>query len=237
MSNNPYEKSFVDQLKENKSLLIRVIAGLLIGLAVILGLWYFFGRSQTPTGSWVPSSSVKVGNADANVKVVYFYDLQCPACASNDPELEATQNALQDRVQFIYRNMPLKSIHPYAELAGRGAEALALQDQSKYFEYKKEIFAKQNQLDPSVIEEIGQRLAPDAARWNRDRNSLNIDNQVKADYNFITSQTLPPSSLSQGKTKADSTPTTVILKDDKPVDWWSGGLPSAQQIELIQKQL
>jgi protein-disulfide isomerase len=211
----------------------------LVFTLIQMGALAFGGPAATLSvdgSKWINSYNATTGNADSKVKVVYFYDLQCPACKSNDPELEKTVEATKDKVQFIYRNLPLE-IHPYAQVSARGAQAMLRQGVDKYFEYKKQIFARQSDLSPTVVEQVGKSLAPDYEKWNQDRNSKEVRDEVLADKQFAERQTMPALARNNNSTSIGSTPTTVVIKDDKVVDWWSGGLESASQIASITAQL
>jgi hypothetical protein len=239
MANSGYETSFWETLWE-------FIPGIVKSLAVVTLVFTIFqvislgyssqSNNNTTSDAWIPEYSVRVGPSDAKVTLVYFVDLQCPACKQNDPELQRVQDQYQDRVQFVYRHLPL-DIHAYAVLAARGAQAMAREGNDNYFEYKRQIFVSQTDLSPDKIQEVGRSLSQDFDQWNRLRNSRSIDQEVQQDKNFIQNRTLPPSSLNNQATRTTGTPTSIILKNDEVVDWWSGGLSSQEQSNILEKHL
>src|SRR5215469_191244 len=48
-----------------------------------------------------------VDNASAPVKVVEFFDYQCPFCAASMPALEEALRSYPGKVQLVLKNMPL----------------------------------------------------------------------------------------------------------------------------------
>ena len=66
-----------------------------------------------------------LGPADAPVTLVEYGDYQCPACAAAHPMVKVILKRLGAKLRFVFRNMPLSEIHPYAELAAEAAEAAA----------------------------------------------------------------------------------------------------------------
>jgi protein-disulfide isomerase len=49
------------------------------------------------------------GNAESKVKLLYFEDLQCPACKTNNPIMEEIEAEYKDRVNFVFKHYPLSS--------------------------------------------------------------------------------------------------------------------------------
>lgn len=80
---------------------------------------------------------------DAKVKLVEFGDFQCPACGAAYPIVKAVMEQYKDNpeVSFIFRNFPLSTIHPNAEIAAEAAEAAG--EQGKYWEMFDKIYANQ----------------------------------------------------------------------------------------------
>ncbi len=99
-----------------------------------------------------------LGNKDAPVTVVVFSDYQCPFCGASegtnedlinrfrasDPTWEPAIPKIREKyidngkVKFVFRDFPLKSIHPYAEKAAEAAECAG--EQGKYWEMHDKLF-------------------------------------------------------------------------------------------------
>jgi protein-disulfide isomerase len=69
------------------------------------------------------------GNPEADVVLVEYADLECPACAAFHPAVKEVANQYGDEVAVVYRHFPLVSIHNNARTAGWAAEAAANQGQ------------------------------------------------------------------------------------------------------------
>jgi len=84
------------------------------------------------------------GNPDAEITIVEFSDFQCPFCArfhsTTLPQLE--QNYISTgKVNFVYRDFPIQSIHPNAFPAALASECA--DDQGKFWEYHDRLFENQ----------------------------------------------------------------------------------------------
>lgn len=83
------------------------------------------------------------GNPDAPITIVEFSDFQCPFCAkfheTTLPQIE--QNYISTgKVNFVYRDFPIQSIHPNAIPAALASECA--DDQRKFWEMHDMIFEK-----------------------------------------------------------------------------------------------
>ncbi len=97
------------------------------------------------------AAPVTIGPADAPVKVVEFADYQCPACG--DFSLRARPAILEQylstgRVQFVFYDFPLVSIHDKAVLAARaarcaGAQELPSERHGAFWAYHDKLFQEQ----------------------------------------------------------------------------------------------
>ena len=84
------------------------------------------------------------GNAASDVVLIEYGDFQCPACGVFHPIVSQLKQEFGDRVAFVYRHFPLRSIHPNAEPAARATEAAGMQ--GKFWEMHDKIFENQEQL-------------------------------------------------------------------------------------------
>ena len=85
------------------------------------------------------------GNPDAPITILEFSDFQCPFCARFYVQtLPSIKEEYIDtgKVNFVYRDFPIQSIHPNALPAAVAAECA--NEQGKYWEYHDILFEKQN---------------------------------------------------------------------------------------------
>lgn len=108
---------------------------------------------------------------EAQIVLVEFSDFQCPACKSYYPQVKQIKEDFGDTVSFIYRHLPLTSIHNYALNAAIASEAAGRQ--GKFYEYHDILFREQSDSQNPLVEE-------DFISYAEELN-LNVD-QFREDY-------------------------------------------------------
>ena len=96
------------------------------------------------------------GPADAPVTLVEFSDFQCPFCRKVQPTLESLFEEYEGKISWVYKDLPLTSIHPDAVGAAEAARCAG--DQGKFWEYRDALFAESRvtkQVHPKIIESLG----------------------------------------------------------------------------------
>jgi protein-disulfide isomerase len=126
----------------------------------------------------VGSSPVK-GPDRAPVVMVEFSDFQCPFCAQMPPVINDVLKASPNDVKFVYKQLPLASIHPYA--MGAAKAALAAQRQGKFWEMHDQLFANNKALQPEKLKEYAQSIGLDMAKFEQDLNSPEVQKQIEED--------------------------------------------------------
>lgn len=116
------------------------------------------------------------GNKDAKVTVVVYDDFQCPYCSRMHQTLNDVLKSYGDRIKVVYKDFPLKEIHPWAERAAIDSECLAKVDGSAYWDFAdyvhtngreiqgehSPVSAQQAAVDRITLE-VGKRHAANAA--------------------------------------------------------------------------
>ena len=136
-------------MSEGKTNTIIVVVIVLVAVAFfVIGIVSTSGGSSSTTAS----ERKKIvenrqdnykGNKDAKVVVVEFSDFQCPACAAFAPTLDQVITSYGNKVKFVYRHLPLSSLHPNAKTAALAAEAAAAQ--GKFWEMHDALFNRQSE--------------------------------------------------------------------------------------------
>jgi protein-disulfide isomerase len=67
------------------------------------------------------------GPLDAPLSIVEYGDYQCSYCGQAYPIVRELQRTFQGKLRFVFRNLPLTNLHPFAFAAAEAAEAVALQ--------------------------------------------------------------------------------------------------------------
>ena len=143
---------------------------------MILCAGYVYGQSQTirekPLSK--PQKAVDAGQNDwrdtlsrdsaAPIKVVEFFDYQCPFCGATVPALEAALKNHSGQVEFILKHDPLV-IHPDSMLAHEAA--LAAGEQGKFWEMHDLLFAHQRQVKMPYLLEYARQIHLDIPRFEQ----------------------------------------------------------------------
>lgn len=88
------------------------------------------------------------GNANAKVVVVNYDDFECPFCSRMHQTLFPQMlKEYGDRVLFIYKDFPLKEIHPWATHAAVDANCLAAQSNDAYWSFADYIHGNQREVN------------------------------------------------------------------------------------------
>ena len=100
----------------------------------------------------------------APVTVVEFSDYQCPFCGRVTPTLKRLRDTYGDRLRIIWKDFPLRDIHPNASKAAEAAHCAG--EQGKYWEYHDKLFASQSALAPDSLKEHAASLGIDPAAFS-----------------------------------------------------------------------
>jgi protein-disulfide isomerase len=122
------------------------------------------------------------GPENAAVTIVEFSDYQCPFCARSEPLIKDVLKAYPDKVRFVYKNLPLVSIHSNA--MGAAQAAVAAGKQGKYWEMHDLLFANQRALQPDKLKEYAQQLGLDVAKFEADMNSSEVKSAISDDMSL-----------------------------------------------------
>jgi protein-disulfide isomerase len=105
------------------------------------------------------------GRANAPVTLVEYGDYECPYCGEAFPVLKAVQQAMGDRLRFVFRNFPISELHPHAVRAAEFAEAAARID--KFWEAHAVLYAHQTALSESDLFRYAANIGLDDAALSR----------------------------------------------------------------------
>lgn len=133
-------------MKTNKSLLLAVTAGVLVGFGILVWLGGNSSLRKEAPASGVshsalekPHSPVK-GNPNAKVTIVEFLDPECEACRAVHPIVERLLADYEGKVRLVLRYMPF---HGNSRLAATALEEA--KEQGKFYEALNILFERQPQ--------------------------------------------------------------------------------------------
>ena len=131
-----------------------------------------------------------LGNANAKVTIIEFGDYQCPSCRLFWREIEPRlkkEYVDTGKVKLVFRDFPIKEIHPDATAAAMAAQCAA--DQGKYWEYHDRLFREQDKGTDDVVrfkaadlKKWGAAIRLDAAAFNACIDSARYQDEVAKDY-------------------------------------------------------
>jgi protein-disulfide isomerase len=104
------------------------------------------------------------GPAAAPVTIVEFSDFECPFCGGLFPTLNTLQKNYPDRVRIVYRQFPLRNIHPRAEKAAEAA--LCANEQGRFWEMHDSLFGHQDDLGIDALKARAAELKLNTAAFN-----------------------------------------------------------------------
>lgn len=100
------------------------------------------------------SASPVRGPKKAPVTVVQYTDFECPFCQRGYEIMqEKILKEFPGKVRWIYKSLPLVSIHPWAEPAAMGAECAKLQGEDKFWKVHDALFDAQREVTPDNLAE------------------------------------------------------------------------------------
>lgn len=101
-----------------------------------------------------------IGPEDAPVTVVEFSDYQCPYCQRYHSEtFSQIIQTYGDQVRYVYKDLPLTSIHPDAVPAANAAHCA--QEQGDFWAYHELLFSNQLGLSDSAYMSYAETLGMD----------------------------------------------------------------------------
>ena len=157
-----------------------------------------------------------LGDEDAEVTIVEYSDFQCPFCARAETILQdEVLDEYGDRVKLVYKQMPLVSIHPWAETASTvGLCVLRRSGNDVYWKYHRAVFAKQSEVQADTAADQLLAMAKEAGADG---------DEVKACFESGETQDVIAATLAEAETLGvNSTPTFFIngrrLSGAQPLD-------------------
>jgi protein-disulfide isomerase len=132
-----------------------------------------------PTRIEVEAIGPSKGPADAPITLVEFSDFECPFCIRFLPTLEQIEQTYGDKVRIVYRQFPLTSIHPNAQLAAEAS--LCADAQGKFWEMHDAIFEVRGKADSAGLKELAAGLDLDTEAFNACLDTRQFRGQVDAD--------------------------------------------------------
>lgn len=125
-----------------------------------------------------------MGADGAPVTIVEFSDFQCPYCRQVQPTLKRLMTEYEGKVKLVFRDFPLRNIHPQAQKAAEAAQCAA--EQHKFWPYHDKLFAATSlQMDDlkKYAHELELNVEQFTACVDSNRHAGGIDADMQAGQN------------------------------------------------------
>lgn len=116
------------------------------------------------------------GPRTASVNLVEYGDYECPYTGQAYPIVKEIQKRLGDKLLFVFRNFPLREIHPHAQHAAEAAEAAAAQ--GKFWDMHDYLFEHQQALDDNHLSKYAAALGIDTDKFRKEMSGHNYASQI-----------------------------------------------------------
>lgn len=211
-----------------------IIAGLIVAGAILFTHFNPVGAPQkqaevqggeaSPSVRMPSQSEHIVGSASAPIVLIEYSDFECPYCSVVHPTIKQIVSGSNGQIAWVYRHLPLTSIHPDALPAADAAECITAQlGNDAFWKFADSVFANQKNLNAAYTASLAKTLGADMTKYNACVAARTYANKIDQD---ITE------AMNNG---GNGTPYTVIVntKTKKQVAV-SGALPYAQFMQAIQ---
>ena len=135
-------------------------------------------------GNATPASSPSNGTSDSVVTLEEFGDYQCPPCGALHPILKKLKQEYGPRLNFVFRNLPLTSIHKNSLIAAQAAEAARVQDhfwQMHDLLYENQDLWKDDINPRTIFIKFASDLGLDTAKFTHDLDDQQVTLRIQVD--------------------------------------------------------
>lgn len=120
------------------------------------------------------------GQPNSAVTMVEYGDFQCSNCGDAFPIVEALIKQLGDQLRVVFRNFPLATAHPFAEVAAEASEAAG--SQGKFWEMHRQLFEHQEALEMDSLTRYAQNIGLDLSVFDSELANHKYSPRVRADF-------------------------------------------------------
>lgn len=169
---------------------------------------------STATNVRAPSAQDHiVGSLNAPLVLIEYSDFQCPFCNVVHPTLKRIVDESNGQIAWVYRHLPLESLHPNARPAALASECVAEQlGNDGFWKFAGIIFADQSKMSADYYAQVAVQLGANKAKFSSCISSNKYAGVVDAD------------SQEAQQNGGNGTPYTVLY-DKKGQTGVSGALP------------
>jgi protein-disulfide isomerase len=124
------------------------------------------------------------GDPKAPVTIIEFGDFSCADCRKAESTLSELLAKYPGQVKLAYRDLPLREIHPQAQLAAEASRCAG--EQGKYWEFHDLLFAHQEQQSRQALLDDARTLKLDVPQFDACLDSGRFKPQIDQDADLGT---------------------------------------------------
>lgn len=114
----------------------------------------------------VSNGQPTLGDASAPVRVVGFFDFQCPFSKEAAPTVRAFMKNHAKDAYFIFRDYPIRDVHPDAERVAVAARCVYLQKPDAFWSYFDRLYASQDAQSDNNLRLFAQQAGVDLSAYD-----------------------------------------------------------------------
>lgn len=128
----------------------------------------------------VRKDDYSLGPNDAPVTLLEYGDYECPYSRKGYRFAQMLLRHREGHIRFIFRNYPLRKIHPHAQFCAEAA--LAAGDQGKFWEMHDLLFDNNRELSKKKIDRFAEQIELDMNRFRTDLEQERFKKRVTEDF-------------------------------------------------------
>ena len=128
----------------------------------------------------ISTNDHSTGNINASLILVEYGDFECPHCRHAHQLIKRLLKEWGDTLHFVFRNFPLREVHPFAYPSAIAAEAAG--KQNKYWEMHDLIFENQSSIDTEFLKVLAKQIGLEPGKFKEDMKSEIIREKIERDF-------------------------------------------------------
>lgn len=120
------------------------------------------------------------GDDHAFITLVEYGDYECSYCGAAHSVIKQLQKHFDKQLRFVFRNFPLKELHPHAEAAAEAAEFAATHH--RFWDMYDLIYENQSILSISLLCELAEKLGLPASNVEQAIENKTYESKIRKDF-------------------------------------------------------
>ncbi|MBX3069701.1 MAG: DsbA family protein [Thermomicrobiales bacterium] len=120
------------------------------------------------------------GTPGSPITLVEYGDYECPHCIAAHSVVREIQRALGNDLFFVFRNFPLTTSHPHAQIAAEAAEAAGAQ--GRFWQMHDAILERNSSLSEDLLLELGNGVGLDPSALAQSLADGTFKERVREDF-------------------------------------------------------